>query len=66
VVSMLDIGPKVRGFKPGRGRWIFKGEKIRSTPSFGSEVKPPTPYRKIFGMLKIPSKYEQRKFVRLN
>jgi hypothetical protein len=25
VVSMLATGSKVRGFKPGRGRWIFKG-----------------------------------------
>jgi hypothetical protein len=25
VVIMLAIGPKVRGFKPGR--WIFKGNK---------------------------------------
>jgi hypothetical protein len=25
VVSMLATGPKVRGFDPGRGRWIFKG-----------------------------------------
>jgi hypothetical protein len=23
VVSMLATGPKVRGFKPGRGRWIL-------------------------------------------
>jgi hypothetical protein len=23
----LATGPKVRGFKPGRGRWIFKGDK---------------------------------------
>jgi hypothetical protein len=27
VVSVLAIGPKVRGFKPERGRWIFKGDK---------------------------------------
>jgi hypothetical protein len=27
VVSVLATGPKVRGFKPGRGRWIFKGDK---------------------------------------
>jgi hypothetical protein len=26
-VSMLPIGSKVRGFKPGRERWIFKGDK---------------------------------------
>jgi hypothetical protein len=27
VVSVLATGPKVRGFDPGRGRWIFKGDK---------------------------------------
>jgi hypothetical protein len=27
VVSVLVTGPKVRGFDPGRGRWIFKGDK---------------------------------------
>jgi hypothetical protein len=27
VVSVLATGPKVRGFSPGRGRWIFKGDK---------------------------------------
>jgi hypothetical protein len=26
VVSVLATGPKVRGFDPDRGRWIFKGE----------------------------------------
>jgi hypothetical protein len=46
VVSVLATGPKVRGFKPGRGRWIFKGDKIRSTPSFGGEVKPSVPCRR--------------------
>jgi hypothetical protein len=25
--SVLATGPKVSGFKPGRGRWIFKGDK---------------------------------------
>jgi hypothetical protein len=24
---LLAIGPKVRGFKPGRGRWILKGDR---------------------------------------
>jgi hypothetical protein len=23
---VLAVGPKVRGFKPGRGLWIFKGD----------------------------------------
>jgi hypothetical protein len=27
VVSVLTTGPKVRGFDPDRGRWIFKGDK---------------------------------------
>jgi hypothetical protein len=31
---------QVRGFKPGRSRRNFKGEKILSTPSSGGEVKP--------------------------
>jgi hypothetical protein len=30
VVSVLATGPKVRGFDPGRGRWIFlRGPKVR-------------------------------------
>jgi hypothetical protein len=28
VVIALVIGPKVRGFKPGQGRLIFKGDVI--------------------------------------
>jgi hypothetical protein len=27
VVSVVATGPKVRGFDPDRGRWIFKGDK---------------------------------------
>jgi hypothetical protein len=27
VVSVIATGPKVRGFDPDRGRWIFKGDK---------------------------------------
>jgi hypothetical protein len=27
VVSVLATGPKVRGFDPDRGRWIFKGDR---------------------------------------
>jgi hypothetical protein len=37
---MLASSTQVRGFKPGRIRRIFQGEKIPSTPSFGGEVKP--------------------------
>jgi hypothetical protein len=38
---VLAFGTQVRGFKPGRSRWIFKGEKI-----FGGEVKPSVPCRR--------------------
>jgi len=44
--SVLAFGTQVRGFKPGRSRRIFKGEKILSTPSFGREVKPSVPCRR--------------------
>jgi hypothetical protein len=37
---------RVRGFKPGRSRRIFSGEKILSMPSFGREVKPFAPCRR--------------------
>jgi hypothetical protein len=45
--SVLAIGPKIRGFKPGRGWSIFKDDIIRSATSFGGEVKPSVPCRKI-------------------
>ena len=44
--SVLACSTQVRGFKPGRSRRIFKGEKILSTPSFGGEVKPSVPCRR--------------------
>jgi hypothetical protein len=45
-VSVLASGTQVRGYKPGRSRRIFKGEKILSTSSFGREVKPWVPCRR--------------------
>jgi len=44
--SVLAFGNQVRGFKLGRSRRIFKGEKILSTPSFGGEVKSSVPCRR--------------------
>jgi len=44
--SVLAFGTQVRGFRPGRSRRNFKGEKILSTPSFGGEVKPSVPCRR--------------------
>ena len=34
--SVLAFSTQVRGFKPGRSRRIFKGEKILSTPRFAA------------------------------
>jgi hypothetical protein len=40
VVSLPASGSRVRGFKPGRSRWIFLyKEKFLSLPSSGGEVK---------------------------
>ena len=44
--SVLAFGTQVHGFKPGRSRQIFKGEKILSKPPFGGEVKPSVPCRR--------------------
>jgi hypothetical protein len=63
VVSMLAVGHKVRGFKPSWGRKILRAIKIRSTTSFGGEVKQSAPCRKILLRVKDPYRYENRYFV---
>jgi hypothetical protein len=57
VVNVLATGPKGRGFKPGRGDGFLRAIKIRSTPSFGWEVKPEVPCRKILWHVKDPLRY---------
>jgi hypothetical protein len=42
-----QLVPKFAGSNPGRSRRIFQGEKILSTPSFGGEVKPSVPCRRL-------------------
>ena len=41
--SVLAFSTRVRGFKRGRSRRIFRAKKILKTPSFGGEVKPSVP-----------------------
>jgi hypothetical protein len=42
VVSVLATGPKVRGFKPGRGRWILRVIKsVARLPSEGKKAVGP-------------------------
>jgi hypothetical protein len=54
MVSVLAIEPKVRGVKPGRGRWIFKGYKNPQHAFLQGEVKPSAPCRKILRHVKDP------------
>jgi hypothetical protein len=39
VVSVLATGYKGRGFEPDQGEGFLRAIKIRSTPSFGCEIK---------------------------
>jgi hypothetical protein len=50
--AILAIGPNVRGLKPGRDDGFLGAIKIRSTTSFGGEVKPSTPFHKILRHVK--------------
>jgi hypothetical protein len=54
VVSVLATKPKGRGFKSGICDGFLRAIKIRSTPSFGLEVKPDVHVVRFYGMLKIP------------
>jgi hypothetical protein len=54
VVIVLAAGLKARVFKPGRERRIHKGDKNRSTTSFGGNVKPAVPRRKTSRLVKNP------------
>jgi hypothetical protein len=57
VISVFATVPKSRGFKPGRGEGLLTVIKIRSTPSFGREVKPEFPCRKMLRHVKDPLRY---------
>jgi hypothetical protein len=47
VASVFATGPKGRGFESSQGGGFLRAIKIRSTPSFGWEIKPEIPCRKI-------------------
>jgi hypothetical protein len=49
---MVAIGPKVRGFRPGQSDGFLMAIKILSMPSFGGEMKPLAPCRKILQPVK--------------
>jgi hypothetical protein len=66
VVSVLATGFRVHGFKPGRGDGFLKAIKIRSTPSFGAELKPLAPCRKILRHGKEPLEVWKTHLVKQN
>jgi hypothetical protein len=59
MASLLTIGPKFRGFKPRRGYRFLMAIKISSTTSFGLEVKPSVPCRKILRRVNGIYMYEE-------
>jgi hypothetical protein len=52
MVSVLVIGPKVRGFKPGEGDGFLRAIKIQAHHTFGGEVKYSAQCRKILRHVK--------------
>jgi hypothetical protein len=54
MVIVLAIGPKVPGFKHAKDDGFLRAIKIRSTPSFGGEVKPLAPCHKTLRHVKEP------------
>jgi hypothetical protein len=59
MVSVLATGPNGRGFKSGQGDGFLRAIKIRSTSSFGWEVKPEVKCRKILRHVKDPLTYQR-------
>jgi hypothetical protein len=59
VVSVLATGSKGCRFKHGRGDEYLRAIKIRSTPSFGWEVKPEAPCREILRHVEDPLTYQR-------
>jgi hypothetical protein len=54
VVSVLAIGPKGHGLKPGLADGFLMAIKVHSTPSFGWKVKLEAPCHKILRHVKEP------------
>jgi hypothetical protein len=57
MVSVLATRPKGRGIEPGQGNGLLMAIQIRSTLSFGWEVKPEVPCRKILRHVKDLLRY---------
>jgi hypothetical protein len=55
VVACLLLDPRVVGSNQAEDDRFLRAIKIRSATSFGGEVKPSVPCRKMYGMLKNPT-----------
>jgi hypothetical protein len=53
-IIVLAIEPKARGLKPGRGQWIFKGDKNPQHAFFRRGKRSLAPCRKILRHVKNP------------
>jgi hypothetical protein len=56
MLSVLAVGPKVRGVRPSVGVGFLTTIKISITPYLGGEVKSSAPCRKILRHVKNPFK----------
>jgi hypothetical protein len=59
VVSVLTIGPKVRGFKPAENNIFLRGIRIHSTTSLGGQAKSAASCHRIYIMLNIPAECDR-------
>jgi hypothetical protein len=66
MVSMLSIGLNGRALKPDRGNGLLNAIKLRSTPSFGGEVKLLAPLSKLLRHVKEPFEVSTKIFRRVN
>jgi hypothetical protein len=60
--SKVNLNLSFAGSNPAEGDGFLNSVKFRSSLSFGGEVKPSVPCRKVLRLAKITSKYEQRYF----
>jgi hypothetical protein len=56
---VLSLDPKFAGSNPAEDEGLLMAIKIRSTTSFGGEVKPSAPCRNILWHIKNPAVFEE-------
>jgi hypothetical protein len=59
VVTCLPLHPRFAGSNPADDDEFLRELRIRSTTSYGGEVKPSVPCRKILQRVKEPYEYER-------